>query len=170
MKWEKWWRGDATRQCRPCHLLITSHSLWLEGPTQMRTVVVLRPQGIHQSTLRVWMMYDRAELTQFKTGSNCCKSRSCKVKSFKLASLRLVFQRGQRLIAFPAVSRVDCCVLPLNCVSWRLYSNSVARSLSLGFYIADHTGVGGYYHWHRSGEVTNFKTHLFNYTWEPQDN
>lgn len=102
MKWEKWWREDATRQGRPCHLLITSHSLWLEGPTQMRTVVVLRPQGIHQSTLRVWMMYDRAELTHFKTGSNCCKSRSCKVKSFKLASLR------QCMACVAERSKVNC--------------------------------------------------------------
>lgn len=85
MKWEKWWREDATRRGQPCHLLITSRSQWLEGPTQMRTVVVLRPQGIHQSTLRVWMMYDRTELTQFKRGSNCCKSRFCKVKSLKLS-------------------------------------------------------------------------------------
>lgn len=65
----------------------------LEGPTQMRTVVVLRPQGIHQSTLKVWMMYDRTELTQFKRGSNCCKSRFCKVKSLKLASLRRCMTR-----------------------------------------------------------------------------
>ena len=132
MKWEKWWREDATRQGRPCHLLITSHSLWLEGPTQMRTVVVLRPQGIHQSTLRVWMMYDRAEQTQFKTGSNCCKSRSCKVESFSWlvqGGVWLVFQRGQRLIASPAVSGVNCCVLQLNCVSWRTYSISVPLSL-----------------------------------------
>lgn len=72
------------------------------------------------------MMYDRAELTQFKPGSNCCKSRFWKVKSFKLAcigSVWLVYQRGQRLIAFPAVSRVDCCMLQMNCVSQRLYCN-----------------------------------------------
>lgn len=102
MKWGKWWRKDAARQARPHHLLITSSSLWLEGPAQMRTVVALRPQGIHKSTLRVWMMYDRAELTQFKTDPNCCKSRSCKVKSFKLASLR------QRMASVSERSKVNC--------------------------------------------------------------
>ncbi len=47
-------------------------------------------------------MYDGAELTQFKTGSNCSKSRSCKVKSFKLASLR------QRLASVSERSKVNC--------------------------------------------------------------
>lgn len=164
MKWEKWWREDATLQGQPCHLLITRRSLWLEGPTQTRTVVVLRPQGIHQSTPRVWMMYDRAELTQFKTGSNCCKSRSCKVKSWLvIGSVRLVVLGGRRLIAFPAVSWVDCCVMQLNCVSYRPYSRSFSLSLcSLSLPLSwilhcRRACVGGYYHWHCNGEVTNFK-------------
>lgn len=169
MKWEKWWREDATRQGRPCHLLITSRSLWLEGPTQMRTVVVLIPQGIHQSTLRVWMMHDRTELTQFKTGSHCCKSGFCEVKSLKPASPR------QRMASVSESSKVNClssslwgellCSATVLCFI-RLHSNSV----SLGFCIADHAGLGGYYHWHCNGVVTNFKTHLFNYTCEPRDN
>lgn len=141
------------------------------------------------------MMYDAAALKQFKTDSNCSKSRSCEVKSLKSDSRRWRTGWFYMISFFPESARVNClsgrlraellcCAAALWCLHaaqcCTLSSLTLSPSLSfhlLRFCIADHVGlVGGggtrlgYYRWRCDGAVTNFKTHLFNYTCEPRDN
>lgn len=96
------------------------------APTQMRTVVVLRPQGIHQST--AWYEWCMTEMSKHnsKQAQTAANQGSVRLRVWSWldeGSVWLVFQKVQRLIAFPAVSWVDCCVLQQYCVSWRPYSN-----------------------------------------------
>lgn len=120
-----------------------------------------------------WCMTELSKLEskQAQTAANQGPVRLKVLSLLVYSSVWLVFQRGQRLIAFSAVSGVDCCGAAAELYFMKsaqhfsvFLSTLMVSALQIMLVWEDITTGIAMVRW------PIFKTHLFNYTWEPQDN